>query len=283
MKKPSFLFALLFIAGLTAQAQGHYYFPDKVNSPGLQKAMEGKATLSFKPVVKLLDFPEHMFIINPAVDLAFSPADHFAITLAYRSIIRRPVADGSAIPGWYNSDVEYNGNRFELGAGYYTSFGNNGYFEAFAAYSYGNLRRSGGSYVPDYSTSLYLNNYSITFNSDFNASYSTYSAHIAAGVAKKHISFRGGMKLTVQDMSGFAYKDPAVDTLANNTETSARIKAMTYTFLQPYVDLEAGGNLLRFNFQAGVSQQMLDWVAFRGDVRAYISLGAVIRFGAKKG
>ncbi len=282
--KKSILFVPMFLLIISQYgfAQGDYYFPDKVNSPGLQKAGEGKMTLSFKPVVKMLDFPEHKFIINPAVDLAFSPAAHFAITAAYRSIIQRPDNDGSPLPGWDNSNTEYNGNRFELGVGYYTSFGKNGMFETYGSYSYGNLRRSGSVYIPDQGYYFGYNSYNSNSSSDFTSAYSSFMLQLAAGVNKQHFSFRGGMKLTVQHLSDFQYTDPAVDTLLPVGRRSADIQNESFTFIQPYVDLEAGGNLVRFNFQAGLSQQMLDWVAFQGDVRAYISLGAVVRIGAKK-
>ncbi|HYD20718.1 MAG TPA: hypothetical protein VEB40_04525 [Flavipsychrobacter sp.] len=263
-------------------AQGDYYFPDKVNSPGLQKAGEGKLTLSFKPSVKFLDFPEHLFIINPAIDLAYSPAEHLAITAAYRSIIRRPGTDGAALPGWDNSNIEYYGNRFELGAGYYTSFGGNGTFEAFGAYSYGNLNRYGGVYQPDYNYYSGLNSYNIYHNSDFRSTYHSFMLHMAAGVAKKYVSFRGGMKFTFQYLTDFRYRNPSIDTLLPVGSRSADMKNEGFTFIQPYIDMEAGGKRIRFNFQAGLSQQMLDWAAFQGDVRAYISLGVVVRIGAKK-
>ena len=123
---PLLSFFLFLLIGLSS-CQQKMYFPDRANTPGLTKALEGKATFSIKPQTN--HNSNENSSVGTSIDLAFSPVQHFGIIGSYRWINDRVISENDDV--FSSIGGRFNGKRWELGAGYYDNIGSRGFGELY--------------------------------------------------------------------------------------------------------------------------------------------------------
>jgi len=259
MKKNYMLF-LLALPLLLLSCQQKMYFPERANTPGLTEALEGKATLSFKPQTNDIDSGDSKGgILSPAFDIAFAPANHFGIIASYRSTLNRYIKEES---GTFltekNVGGKFNGHRFEIGAGYFSTFGSRGKVEVYAGYANGKLERRGIRRL----------------NYDYDTRYHRYFIQPALGFGDDKISFTAGLRFAVHKYYDFKpVNDP---NLVNYiTGDGANVENNLFPFVEPFVNFEFGSPYVKFNIQAGFGTQMTQDNRVSGTAPMFISFGVV--------
>lgn len=300
--KAYFFFAAFLVSALafSQPANSNYcpkglFFPDKVNSPGIHKKSDLKLNLSFKFNFNESDNHELLspgkLIFNPVAEVAYSPIEHFYVMAAYRSLQNREVYDEQLTQDYYTSATpnnnsffggntnvsRYTGNQGELGIGYYTKPGNKTILEAATGYGFGNVSRNGDVIVVidyDYNTgNTSSNNYSL----DFDTRYNNYFLQGSFGYIFKAGCIKAGVKGSYRDFTEMKYKNPGVETYLKGNYVSRAVENNDYGFIQPYIDLEVGGRVAKYNIQAGVSDQITDW-SVAGNIKAYVCMGLSLNF-----
>ncbi|WP_118976104.1 hypothetical protein [Taibaiella koreensis] len=256
----NYLLLLAALPFLLISCQQKMYFPERANTPGLTEALEGKATLSFKPQTNDIDSGNSKGgIISPAFDIAFAPANHFGIIASYRSTLNRYIKEES---GTFltekNVGGKFNGHRFEFGVGYFNTFGSRGKAEVYVGYGNGTLERRGIRRL----------------NYDYNTRYHRYFIQPAIGFGSDKISFTAGLRFSVHKYYDFKpLNDPElVNYIAGD---GANVENNLFPFVEPFVNFEFGSPYVKFNIQAGFGTQMTQDNRVSGTAPMFISFGVV--------
>ncbi len=245
---------LLFLATVmifASCAAPRVYFPDRVNTPGLREKGDGNIIIAGKFQTPGSDTTFSGYdLFAPAVDVNYAFTDNFGVIASYRSLINR----NSRQPGNYVYDNDefggvFNGNRFDLGLGFFSKLGTKGLFEVYMGGGIGNMRRRG----------------STTPQLDYNTDYFRYFVQPAAGFfVRERFSVMWGVRFAVQKYYNFTSNDPLVKHYITDryydigAAESAAITSFTYTLAEPFVNLEIGGEHLKFTMQYGLGFRIGD-------------------------
>jgi hypothetical protein len=253
------LSGLLFLAS----CQQRLYFPDRANSPGLTQAMEGKVTLSVKPQDKDDVTDPDALNFGLGADIAFSPINHLGIIGSYRHILNKTIEENQQYGILENQKTMggvFNGKRFELGVGYYDTFGRYGKFEVYTGYGNGDLQRRGDA-APRY---------------DYNTRYHRIFLQPALGFGRSGIfSMTAGLRITYLSFYDFRSDDPMLHEYVGREAQD--VTRGFFPFVEPFVNMEGGYKYLKGNIQFGMSKQ-LAYSNIAGNMPVYISLGLVFHF-----
>ncbi len=243
--------------------QQKMYFPDRANTPGLTEAYEGKATFSIKPQTNDLGTIDsgksaNGAILSPAFDIAFAPANHFGIIASYRSTLNRYIKEeSSTLLTEKNVGGKFSGHRFEIGAGYFNTFGNRGKVEVYAGYANGVLKRRGLKRL----------------NYDYDTRYHRYFVQPAIGFGTNKMSFTAGLRFALHKYYDFKpLNDPKLNTYIAG---DINVENELFPFVEPFVNFEFGAEYIKFNAQIGFGTQMTQDNRVSGTAPMYISLGVV--------
>lgn len=211
--------------------QQKMYFPDRANTPGLIEAYEGKATFSIKPQTNDIGDIDsgrssvNGAILSPSFDIAFAPANHFGIIASYRSTLNRYIKEeSSTLFTEKNVGGKFNGHRFEIGAGYFNTFGNRGKVEVYAGYANGVLKRRGVRRL----------------NYDYDTRYHRYFVQPAIGFGTNRVSFTAGLRFSLHKYYDFkGLNDP---TLYTYIAGDVNVENALFPFVEPFVNLNSVPN-----------------------------------------
>jgi hypothetical protein len=262
MTKNGTLLSALFVVFLCS-CQQKMYFPDRANTPGLIEAYEGKATFSIKPQTNDLGDIDsgrssNGAILSPSFDIAFAPANHFGIIASYRSTLNRYIKEeSSTIFTEKNVGGKFSGHRFEIGAGYFNTFGSRGKVEVYGGYANGVLKRRGIRRL----------------NYDYDTRYHRYFVQPAIGFGTNRFSFTAGIRFALHKYYDFkALNDP---TLKYYIAGDINVENGLFPFVEPFVNFEFGSEYIKFNAQVGFGSQMTQDNRVSGTAPMYVSLGVV--------
>jgi hypothetical protein len=254
-----FVFALVLGLGFSS-CQQRLYFPDRVNSPLLTKGLEGKLTVAVKPQINDSDSGQaEGSPFSTGIDAAFSPINHLGLIASFRSINKRRIDEdyGSYVVDQYGG--VFDGHRWELGAGYFSSFGK-GRAEVYGGLGFGKLSRRG--------TSSPERDYDTRYNRQF----------LQGGIGTGNDIFLigGGFRFAMMQFREFT--SPNTPDLRYRVLGAYRdVQDVNFIFMEPYVTAEVGWKVIKFNMQVGTSVQMSgDKIA--GNTPFFMSLGAVFHF-----
>lgn len=265
MKKYSIpCIAILSLLWLSS-CQQRLYFPDRANTPGLTHALEGKATFSLKPQGNDADSGQTENITcGVGIDLAFSPIKNFGITGSYRKINNRKIEEGQPTGLFDNSHNTmggiFNGERWEIGAGYYDVFGKIGKVEVYGGYGNGSLQRRGVE-SPQY---------------NYDTRYHRFFIQPAMGFSKSNFfSFTAGLRFAFMKFYDFRAADP--DLRYNIGKSEQDVTAVVFPFLEPFVNFEGGYKYIKGNVQFGATKQLIN-ANVSGNFPVYVSIGLIFHF-----
>jgi len=264
MKPYSYLLLVVLVIFFSA-CDRRMYFPERANTPGFTGKNELKATVSAKAQSNYKDSSvTRGSEFSPAVDVAYSFTDHFAVIASYRGITNRYVEPAS---GWFINNVggTFNGYRFDVGAGYFSTLGNKGKVEVFGGYGYGQLSRN-CDYTP--------NNFTTHYNRIF--------VQPAMGFGTDIFTLMGGIRLTGQNFYSFQGVDSNLRyTIASNDGTPAGdVSKQVFFWIEPFVNMEVGYKYAKFNAQVGFSYQLTKG-DITGGIPAYISVGGTFYYAPR--
>jgi len=250
----SLLLPVIFLTGCAQKL----YFPDRVNTPGLSRPLEGKATLSLKPQWMYQDSLNNGMNFGWGADAAFSPVNHLGLIVSYRNINNKKV--GYEENGILDNNTEgtYNGSRFEAGLGFYEKLRGRGKVEIYGGYGNGSIHRT-SSLHPE---------------REYNTRYHRFFVQPALGFGRNdRFSMTAGMRLAVMKFYNFNAADPLLpyDISGNDRKVTQRL----YPYLEPFFNIEIGYKYVKGNFQIGLSRELTadDLV-----IIPYISFGLVFHF-----
>lgn len=251
---------------LLSSCQQRLYFPDRANTPGLTQALEGKATFSIKPQGNdnerdSLGSDEVNF--GTGIDLAFSPVKHLGIIWSYRWINNRRIGEGDSYGFFENNKTiggVFNGNRWELGAGYYDVFGKMGKVEVYGGYGNGSLQRRGEE-LPQY---------------NYNTRYHRFFVQPAIGFGKSNFfSFTGGLRIAVMKFYDFQSTDPTLKYSIGKYKQD--VTEALFPFVEPFVNFEGGYKFIKASVQFGATRQLVN-TNIAGNFPLYASFGLIFHF-----
>lgn len=258
-----------FIILFASSCQQRLYFPERANVMGFKEANEAKLTASFKPQADDDNSGDNVFPnASPAIDLAYSITDHIAVVGSFRSLVNREIDEDGLLYGGSGSYGRYNGHRFEGGIGYFTAPGK-GLFEVIGGYGNGSLRRRDVYFTPPISSY------------DFDTRYHRFFGQAAGGIGNNVFRFMGGVRLAVQKYYDFRAIDPTlVHTIASSDGRTAPATQQLFTFVEPFVNMEVGYKLVKFNMQFGTAAQMSGG-KIAAEIPFYGSFGIVIHYAPR--
>lgn len=265
MNRNLYFYLLLLVTVCMASCQQRLYFPDRANTPGLTHAMEGKATISLKPQANEYDSTKSESVnFGTGIDLAFSPIQHLGLIASYRWITDRRIEENQSYDLFSESKKTiggvFNGKRWEIGAGYYDTFGTRGKVELYGGYGNGSLQRRGKE-LPEY---------------DYDTRYHRFFLQPAAGFGlSKFFSFTGGIRFAFMKFYDFQSANP--DLQYHIGKSKQDVTGTVFTFVEPFVNFEGGYKFLKGNIQVGASRQLIH-TNIAGNLPVYISLGIVLHF-----
>lgn len=257
--KKNYTLPTAFLFLLACSCQQKMYFPERANTPGLTEALEGKITVSVKPQTNDIDSgSSEGGILSPAFDIAFAPANHFGIIASYRSNLNRYIKeDQSILLTDKTMGGNFNGHRFEIGAGYFSTFGRRGKVEVYAGYGNGKLERRGTR----------------SLNYDYNTRYHRYFVQPAIGFGSDRFSLTAGLRFALHKYYDFkGLNDP---TLSHYIAGDADVENALFPFVEPFVNFEVGYEYIKFNVQAGFGTQMTQDNRVSGTAPMFVSFGIV--------
>ncbi|MBS1614935.1 MAG: hypothetical protein JST06_02340 [Bacteroidetes bacterium] len=225
----------------------------------LTKAWEGKLIVAAKPQSNYYDSAYGGGSnASLGMDVAFAPMSHLGLIGSYRSVHNRRI-DENVSPIF--ADVYggvFNGNRWELGAGYFNTFGRKGRFEAYGGYGQGTLSRR-GYYTPD---------------RDFSTRYHRIFLQSALGLGNDLFASGGGLRIASQQFFDFQpSNNPSLRYEILNNQHNTDVQSVHFVFIEPFINAELGWKLIRFTAQVGITLQVSgDNIA--GNTPLYGSLGA---------
>lgn len=261
------LFYLFTAVGLLffCSCQQRLYFPDRANTPGLTHAMEGKITGSLKFQNNEQDSLNSENVnFGTGIDIAFSPVNHFGIMGSGRWINNRRIAEGESYDLFFEDRKTiggvFNGNRWELGAGYYDVFGRIGKVEVYGGYGNGSLQRRGAE-LPQY---------------DYDTRYHRFFLQPAIGFSmSRFFSFTGGIRFAF--MKFYDFRSGREDLRYHIGKSEQDVTAALFPFVEPFLNFEGGYKFIKGNVQLGGSRQIAN-TNIAGNMPVYISIGLVFHF-----
>jgi hypothetical protein len=193
------------------------------------------------------------------IDAAFSPVNHLGLIASYRSINKRRIDEdfGSYFVDQYGGT--FNGHRWDVGAGYFSSFGK-GRAELYGGVGFGTLSRRG----------------STTKERDYDTKYNRQFLQGGIGTGNDVFLIGGGFRFALMQFRDFS--SPTTPDLRYRILGPVRdVQDVNFAFMEPYVNMEVGWKVIKFNMQVGTSVQMTgDKIA--GNAPFFMSLGAVFHF-----
>jgi hypothetical protein len=205
------------------------YMPDKVNSPGFSEAKEVKVDVTASPFTRA------------SVDVAYSPINHLVLIGSYRRPGMKSNSESTSNGQPTNRKTsDLTGNRFDIGAGYFSSFEKKGRFEAIGGFGMGKLD---GTVVTENINPYTIDRY------DYRMNMIRGFAQVGAGIEGDIFSLMGGVKLCWQQYNNFT---------VNSTNGS-----VPFVFgdgplhVQPYFDMRIGYKYVKFTTQMGFSYSTL--------------------------
>ena len=258
--KAVYLFAILLISFCSCQQR--LYFPERANTPMLSEAREAKVTLSAKPQSNYSDsLHGNGGSASFAMDAAFAPVNHLGIIASYRSQNRRRIDEETGVLISSYGGV-FTGNRWEAGAGYFTSFGRMGRMEAYAGYGNGQLTRE--SYY--------------THERDFSTRYHRFFLQGAAGAGNHIFTAGGGLRISVHKYYDFTSMNPTLRyQVLDLNGHRMDVQQETFAFVEPFINAEVGWKFIRFNMQFGSAIQA-SGERIAGNTPLYLSIGGTFHF-----
>lgn len=262
---------------LCSACQQKMYFPDRVNSPGFREGGEAKLNLSLK-MVNYDDSIAKRNIerINPAVEVAYAVTDHIGIigswTTTQNLFIKEDTSTDRSYSYWdrYYRNVfggNFNGQRFDIGAGYFTTFDSRGLFELYAGYGNGSMQR----------VSL------LTPHNNYTARYHRYFAQWGLGFSTNNVSFMSGFRMAVNRFYEFNGATDDLQYRILRTPVGADSRSVTdanFTLIEPYINFEGGYRFVKINVQVGGSGN-LSANSVSGDFPMYIHIGLTFRYAPR--
>ena len=262
-----------------ALAQPDYNFPATVVSPGFEKANQLAIGFNIKPSVTFADGdifapPTPVLTIHPAMIMAYSITDHIAITAGAGMMINKIVThnpmlyefDSSASYQQYKS--RFDGYEAQLGAGYFTNYGRCGILDAYIGVSTGTANKTADDIFVSFNSIQSNGNNFATLNTSYKSSYNAIYLQAGTGIRGKKVILTGGLKYAMKHYSKFQYTDVKANEYLPQASRANNVQNKIYSHLIPYVNLEAGGRMVRLHVQAGV-----DMPFAHGNMRAEISMG----------
>lgn len=270
--KFTLLFSVLIIS--LSSCYQRMYFPDRVNSPGLNEALDAKLTLAVKPQSAGSDSGVNSSNLSPSVDIAFAPVNHLGIIASYRSVNNRFIrGEGIDVYGYPYADYTdqtilgglFNGNRFDIGVGFFTEMGNRGVFEVYAGYGRGSIERKGYYYKQ-------LN---------FTSNYNRYFIQPAIGFDFDNVSLTGGARIAINRYTSFNSPDSSLRyKITDDGDTWSDVLNQNFCLLEPFINFEVGYKFVKFNLQMGASTPLLSNTV-SGKFPVYATLGVAFRFAPR--
>lgn len=244
------------------------YFPDRVNTPGFAHRGEAKVVAGFK--VQPSDNSTNN-MVAPVFDGAYAITDHLGIMASYRSLVNKYLDEDNSY-GFYNNKTSfgglYNSHYFEGGAGYFTTMGKVGRFEAYGGAGAGRITRR-GNYTPQYD-----------FNSDYYKIYLQPAIHIAPGKGKA-FKVGTGVRLTMVRYYNFNATDPYTRYYITESDPASKYRVgvtdEAFTMLEPFINLEVGYKFIKFNFQLCGNTAISEGARYIGQSPS-LSLGLVFHY-----
>lgn len=260
MKNNRLPIVFLFVLPLLASCTQKLYFPDRANTPGLTRPLEGKVTISLKPQHMYRDSLVDGVNFGWGADAAFSPVNHLGFIVSYRNINNKKVGNGeeNVLDNNPQSEGTYNGSRFELGLGFYEKFGRRGKVEIYGGYGNGSLRRT-NSARPDL---------------EYNTRYHRFFIQPAVGLGKNdRFSMTMGIRLAIMKYYSFDAANPLLRYDISGDDHS--VTQILYPYIEPFLNFEAGYKYIKGNVQMGLSREL---TADDLIVNPYVSFGLVFHF-----
>ncbi len=266
---------ILYLLSITllAACEPRLYFPDRVNAPGFKEAKEFKATISGKPQSgDTVSGKTPGAALSPAIDLAYSVTDHFAVIASYRDELNNYIYEqkitGNQGLGHHNTfGGQFNGNYLEGGAGYFTPYDNHGRLEVFAGYGAGSMAR----------TSLFTPQF------DYSANYHRFFLQPALGYYNDIFSLMGGFKFIFQKYGSFQSGNSDLKYLITTPDgyvSGTDVTSQLFVFVQPFVNMDIGYKYVRFDIQMGYSAETVGGY-ISGSFPVYITLGATFNYAPR--
>ncbi|MEZ5017868.1 MAG: hypothetical protein R2800_12495 [Flavipsychrobacter sp.] len=221
------------------------YFPDRVNTPGLKEKGDGNVVVAANLHIPDQDTTFTGFDwFSPSVDLNYAFSDNFGVIASYRSVLNRnrpqPFNDSLGVADFGGV---FNGYRFDLGFGFFSKMGSKGLVEIYLGGGAGEMSRRG----------------SVTPVLDYNTKYYRYFVQPAIGFyVREKFSVMWGSRFVVQKYTDFTSNDPLAKYYITDKyfdigkSQTPSITSLTYAFAEPFVNLEFGGEVVKFNMQFGL-------------------------------
>ncbi|MDI9320614.1 MAG: hypothetical protein QM530_09095 [Phycisphaerales bacterium] len=230
------LFTLVLLVLTFSSCSPSLYFPDKVVSTSFEKKKDLMINVGVKPQLNSTDSggrKGNSFSFSANAAYAFS--NHFGAYIYYSHLSNRTVKENYL--NYYNQESltggNFNGNRFEFGAVYYTPVAKDQCFELSVGYSRGNTNR----------TSL------LTDSNNFRTKYYTISLQPSWSVRERGMTFSMGSKFWVQRYNTL---DGSPYTQKLFTYKDIFLTEQNFWGLQPYMNLDVGFQFVRFNIQGSI-------------------------------
>lgn len=241
------------------------YFPQHVNIANFRHKGEYKVNFSTKLPS---DDAAHILYVSPSLEGAYAVTNHIAVIGSYHTVTRCFPLD--TLTGHQSGDDRPEigghllGHSFEIGGGYYKKLGSLGTYEAIAGYGNGVINRTSESAldVP----ALY----------DFKARYNNWFLQTSFGLyLHHHVTLSVGFRAQTLHCSKFDSHDPRLTYLIMYGQSVTKmlsVQSQNYGYLQHYLNLEAGGNHIKFNLQLGLSFSLTPYTV-GSQISAYCTLG----------
>ena len=224
---------------LLSSCQQSFYVADKVNSPGFKKAGEAKLDLSARPQTSYQDGAHFSY----SADAAYAPINHLGIIASYRVLNNKVNREAYAPAAFFATKyryAKYNGQRGDIGAGYFTRIGRKAKYEAYAGYGNGTLKA-------DIS---YDSTFSPKPSQAYTTSYNRFFIQSAVGMSNNYFSIMGGCRYTLHKYYNFKATDPTLKNalIPNSTQDFTK---KSFGFVEPYFEVQVGYKYVKFNYQIG--------------------------------
>lgn len=253
---------ILMAAVLLASCSPTLFFPDRVNTPGFTEAGQVYVTGSIKPqlgsITDSLDRKKGSGS-SGSVDAGFAVSDHFAVIGSYRALNNRRVKEDGILDGIGGN---FNGDRYEIGLGYFGGERNGFMYEALGGIGFGKIDRSS----------------STTPMQNFKSRYNVYFAQAGFGGNWDFFRINAGLRLAAHDFTGFSSADPSLRyDIAASSRHRRDVTRQLFLFGTPYIDMEVGYKFLFLNIQQGMPFQLSGGLVSGSPY--YMTIGLSVRLG----
>lgn len=228
------LFILVLLVVTFSSCSPSLYFPDKVVSTSFEKKKDLMINVGVKPQFNSTDSGGRKGnAFSFAANAAYAFSNHFGGYVYWSNLSNRTVGENHDLRTIGQTSLtggNFNGNRLELGAVYYTPVAKDQTFELSAGYSTGNTKR----------TSL------LSDSNNFQAKYYTIFLQPSWSVRERGMTFSMGSKFWVQRYNSF---DGSPYTQKLFTDIGGFITEQNFWCIQPYMNLDVGFQFVRFSIQ----------------------------------